>query len=84
MNAKSLPKKLCNNLLDESSPIINLTEDVPEIQINQNIITDENFIDKSFEHGLNNVKRTAQSRSLKENVVNWKVSYFLKMKKNIH
>ena len=28
-------------------------EDAPEIEMNQNTIIDEDFIDKSFEHGLN-------------------------------
>ena len=58
MNSKLLPKKLCNNLLNEISSITNLMEDAPEIEMNQNAIIDEDFIDKSFEHGLNNVKRT--------------------------
>ena len=61
---------------------MNLMEDVPEIQINQNAITDENFIDKSFDHGLNNEKRTTQHMFLKDNWVNWKVSYFCKMIKH--
>ena len=58
MNAKSLPKKLCNNLLGEMSPIMNLMEDAPAIQINQHAITDENLTHKSFENGLGNAKRT--------------------------
>ena len=48
MNAKLLRKKLCDNSLNEISPMINLMENA-EIQINQNTIMDENFIDKSFE-----------------------------------
>ena len=31
MNAKLLPKKLCNNLLNEISSMMNLMEDAPEI-----------------------------------------------------
>ena len=49
---------------------------------NQNTIIDENVIDKSFEHGLNNVKRTMQCIFLKDNWVNWKVSYFCRMIKH--
>ena len=45
-------------------------EDAPEIPINQNAIIDENFIDKSFEHGLNNVKRTVQHLFSKDNWFN--------------
>ena len=56
MNSKLLPKKLCNNLLNEISPIMNIMEDDPDIEMNQNAITDEDFIVKSFEHGLNNAK----------------------------
>ena len=57
-------------------------EDAPEIQINQNTIIDENFIDKSFEHGLNNAKRTVQYMFLKDNWVDWKVSWFCKIIKH--
>ena len=60
MNAKLLPKKLCNSSLNGISPTMNLMKDAPEIKINQNSITDENFIDRSFKHGLIHVKRTAQ------------------------
>ena len=60
MNSKLSPKKLCNNLLNEISPIMNLMEDSPEIEMNQNSIVDEDFVDKSFEHVLNNAKRTMQ------------------------
>ena len=70
MNAKLLPKKTCNDLLNDISPTMNLMEDDPEIQINQNEIIDKNVINKSFEHGLNNVKRTAQCMFLKDNWVN--------------
>ena len=67
MNSKLSPKKLCNNLLNEISPIMNLMEDAPEIEMNQNAIVDEDFIEKSFEHGLSNAKRTVQHMFLKEN-----------------
>ena len=70
MNAKSLREKLCNNSLNAISPIMNVMEDAPEIQINQNTITDEKFIDKPFEYGLNNVKRTAQYTFKKDDWVN--------------
>ena len=60
MNAKLLPKKLCNHLLNEISPTMSLMEDAPGIKINQNVITHENLIDKSFEYDLNNVKGTVQ------------------------
>ena len=46
VNAKSLPKKQNNGLLNEISPMMNLMEDTSEIQINQNAIIDANFIDK--------------------------------------
>ena len=46
MDAKLLPKKLCNDLLNEMSPTMNLMEDATEIQINKDAIIDENFIDK--------------------------------------
>ena len=39
MNTNFLFKKACNSLLSEISPIMNLMEDTPEIQINQNTIT---------------------------------------------
>ena len=45
MNAKFLPKKLCNNLLNEISPMMNLMEGYPEIRIDHNTVIDENFID---------------------------------------
>ena len=35
---------------------MSLMEDAPEIEMSQNAITDEDFIDKSFEYGLNNAK----------------------------
>ena len=57
-------------------------EDAPEIEMNQNTIVDNDFVDRSFEHGLKNVKRTVQHMFLKENWINWKVSYFSKMVKH--
>ena len=59
MNVNSLPKKLCNNLLNKISRTMDLMEDAPEIQMSQNQIIDENFIGELFEHGLNNAKRPA-------------------------
>ena len=67
MNAKLLPKILCNNYLNKISPIINLIEGAPEIWINSRTVIDENFINQSFDYGLNNMKRTAQYVFLKEN-----------------
>ena len=58
MNSKLLPKKLCNSSLNDTSPIMSLIEDTPEIETNQNAIVDNNFIDRSFDHGLKNSKRT--------------------------
>ena len=81
MNSKLLPKKLCSNLLNEISPKMNLMEDAPEVEMHQNAIADEDFIDKSFEHGLNNVKRTVQHVLLKK-WINWKASCFCKMTKH--
>ena len=60
----------------------NLIEGAPEIQIDHSIVMDENFVDQSFEYGLNNVKRTSQCMLLKEDWVNWKVSCFCKMIKH--
>ena len=48
-------------------PIMNLMEGTPEIRIDHNTVIDENFIDQLFEHGLNNVKRTAPYIYLKDN-----------------
>ena len=56
MNEKLLPKKLCNNLLNEMLLIMNLIEGTPEIRIGYDTVIDENFIDQSFEHALKNVK----------------------------
>ena len=44
MNAKSLPKKLCDNLFNDISPTMNLMEDAPEIRIDHSTIIDDNFI----------------------------------------
>ena len=66
--------------MDEISSKMNLMEGTPEIWIDYNTVIDENIIDQSFEHGLNNVKRTAQnSFFLKENWVDSKESHFCKM-----
>ena len=43
---------------------------------------DEDFVEKSLEHGSNNEKRTVQRTFLKENWINWKVSCFCKMIKH--
>ena len=82
MNTKPLPKKLCDDSLNEISPTMSLMEDDPEIQINKNTIIDKNVIDKSFEHSLSNTKRIAQCMFLKDNWVNWKESCFCKMTKH--
>ena len=42
--------------LNEIPPIMNLMEGALEIRINHYTVKDENLIDQSFEHGLNNVK----------------------------
>lgn len=81
MNPKLLPKALCNSHKNEISPIMNLMEGAPEIQIHSHTVMDDNFIDQSFEYGLNNVNRTVQYMFLKENWVNWKASCFSKMTK---
>ena len=47
-------------MLSEISPTMNLMEDAPEIEMNQNSIVDEEFTDKLFENGLINAKRTVQ------------------------
>ena len=47
----------------------------PEVGIEHNTVIDENFIDQSFDHGLNNVKWTARFVLLNDNWVNLKVSY---------
>ena len=73
MNAKSFLNKLCDNVLNEISPIMNVMEDAPKIKINQNAI-----IDKSFENGLSNAKKTVEYVFLKDNWVNWKASCFCK------
>ena len=39
---------------------MNLMEGDSEIRISHNTAIDENFIDQSFEYGLNNTKRTTQ------------------------
>ena len=70
MNAKLLPKKLCNNLFNEISPKINLMGDASEITMNQNAIIDKNFIAEFFEYGLNNAKRMAECIVLKCNWIN--------------
>ena len=82
MNVKSLPKVLCDNYLNDISPIMNLMEGSPEILIDSGIFIDENFINQSFEHSLNNVNRTIPHIFLKENWVNLKASYFCKMIKH--
>ena len=66
MNSKLLPKKLCNSLLNKIPAIINLIEDPPEIEINQNTIVDKDFIVRSFEHGLKNAKWTVWCMFLKK------------------
>ena len=43
MSSKLLPKKLCNNSLNEVSPTMSLIKDAPETEMNQNAITDEDF-----------------------------------------
>ena len=39
---------------------MNLMEDAPEIQMDHNTVTNDNFIDQSSEYGLNNVNLTTQ------------------------
>ena len=58
---------------------MNLIEGASEIWINSRTVIDENFIDQSFDYGLNDVKWTTQCMFSKQNLVNWKVSYFCKM-----
>ena len=56
-----------------------LIEDTFEIEIKKNIIVHNNFIHRSFEYGLNNMKQNIQCIFLEENWINWKVLYFSKI-----
>ena len=58
ISSKSLPKELRNSLLNATSSTMNLIEDAPDIEVSQNTIVGNDFIDRSFEHGLKNAKRT--------------------------
>ena len=46
MNKKLLPKKLCNNVLNKISPMMNEMEGAPEVRSDHNIVIDENFIEQ--------------------------------------